>query len=115
MSIEFPTNITNPSYPLGVEYENTSIMSNFENGYVQSRRKFTRSRRKFSLTWNKIKNEEYQIISDFIVNVAQFSANAFYWKNPVDNVVYFVRCTSYPKAEMQEIDLWNVSLEFTEV
>lgn len=113
--IKFPTNVINPSYPLGEEYENTSIVSKFDDGSMQSRRKFTRSRKTFSVKWNKLNKEEFVIIRDFIINVAQFSANAFEWVNPIDNVTYVVRCTSFKKAELTEVEFWTVDLEFTEV
>lgn len=115
MTIKFPTNVINPSYPLDEEYEDTSITSKFEDGSMQSRRKFTRSRKKFSLKWESLTQEEFVIIRDFIINEAHFAANIFEWTNPVDNKVYYVRCTSFKKANLREINFWSVDLEFTEV
>lgn len=115
MSIIFPQNIVNPSYPFGIENEDTSLISKFEDGSMQSRRKFTRSRKKFSLKWNKLNQEEFETLNDFIVNVAKFSCNSFEWINPSDNKIYIVRCTSYPKVELTDVNFWSVTLEFTEV
>lgn len=113
--LNFPSDIPNPSYPLKVESENTSITSKFEEGSMQSRRKFTRSRKRFSLIWNSIHTTDFAKLDDFIVNVAHFTANAFNWINPVDNKTYVVRCTNYKEAELNTLNYWNVSLELTEV
>ena len=43
--ITFPE-IRPPSYPIGMEVEDNSLRSNFEDGSMQSRVKFTRSRAK---------------------------------------------------------------------
>lgn len=110
----FP-NITKPSYPFKVKHEDTSITSNFEDGSMLSRRKFTRSRKVFTLQWNNLPQAEYEILNDFIVNVVGFAAVAFEWTNPTDNRVYEVRCTSYNDAELTFLEYWNVELEFTEV
>lgn len=115
MDIQFPNTISNPSYPLRVSNENTSITSKFEDGSMQSRRKFTRSRKTFALTWNSMPQNEFSILENFIVNVVYFSSNAFKWRNPVDNKTYNVRCTKFEEQELSYINFWRVSLEFTEV
>ena len=47
-TINWPSTIPAPTYPFECEYENNSIISKFEDGSQQSRRKFTRSRRKWT-------------------------------------------------------------------
>lgn len=111
----FPTNIQNPSYPLKVKAEDTSISSKFEDGTMQSRRKFTRSRKVFTLQWNSLSQSEYAILEDFIVNDVHFAAEVFKWINPVDNKTYEVRCTSYGDAELTSVNYWKIEIQLTEV
>ena len=44
MAVNFPASIDPPAWPFECEYENNSIISKFEDGSQQSRRKFTKSR-----------------------------------------------------------------------
>lgn len=116
MSVKtFPSSIPNPSYPLKAQPENTSITSKFEDGSMVSRRKFTRARLKFTLQWNSLKNAEYMVLNNFIVNSVGFAAEAFVWHNPMDNKDYTVRCTSYDGGTLNSVDFWNVQMELTEV
>ena len=63
--ITFPE-IRAPSYPIGMEVEDNSLRSNFEDGSMQSRVKFTRSRAKYTLKWNSLPQDEYEILYEFI-------------------------------------------------
>lgn len=112
--LTFPK-ISNPSYPFKIRRESTSITSKFEDGTVQSRTKFTRSRSTFILTWDSLTQEEFDVLDDFIVNSAKFTANSFSWENPVNGFTYTVRCTSYGEPEMHKLNYWRVNLELTEV
>lgn len=123
--ISFP-NIAKPSYPLGIEFENNSLMSKFEDGTVQSRPKFTRSRRTFTVKWDGLRNEEYLILENFIRNVVKYSAETFLWVNPatynsgdiyslIEEETIEVRIANVGKAEMTVLDRWNVELTLQEV
>lgn len=114
MSINFPT-ISSPSYPLKVQHQNTSITSNFEDGSMQSRRKFTRSRKTFTVKWESLPQSEYNTLNNFLTVTVGFAANSFSWRNPVDNVTYNVRCTKYENAELKMLNYWDVEIELTEV
>ena len=46
--------IANPDYPFTLVPEDNSISSTFEDGTVQSRVKFTRSRDSYQLTWSNM-------------------------------------------------------------
>lgn len=117
--INFP-NISKPSYPLGIELENNSLMSKFEDGTVQSRKKFTRSRRTFTAKWNGLPNDEYLILENFIRNVVNYSAETFLWVNPAtyapfEEETIQVRVVNVGKAEMSVLNRWNVELTLQEV
>lgn len=111
--MEFPTEIPKPEYPMKVEHENNSITSEFEDGTVQSRRKFTRSRKTWTLKWNKLKQEYYEILEDFIVNKVHHAALAFNWDEPAAGKTYEVRCVSFEK-ELVTVNYWNVELKLQE-
>lgn len=124
--MDFP-NIKKPSYSMGVKPENTSIISQFEDGSQQSRQKFTKSRRKFALKWNKLPDADYETLFDFIINQCKFSALPFYWTNPkakgIDPVTHEpiyetleVRITDgFDSWDLTDVTYWQGSLELTEV
>ena len=111
--LTFPSTIPNPEYPFKPEYEDNSITSKFEDGTVQSRLKFTKSRKTWTLKWNGLPQEHYTTMENFIVNQAKHAANVFVWTNPVDNQAYSVRCTKF-NGEMKFINNWDVELQLQE-
>lgn len=111
--MNFPSTIPNPEYPFRVEHEDNSITSKFEDGIVQSRLKFTKSRKTWTLKWNGLKQTDYATLEDFIVNDAKHAANAFNWTNPINNTTYEVRCIKFD-SELQYINVWNVELQLQE-
>jgi phage-related protein len=113
-SLTFPT-ITNPSYPLGEEPENNALVSNFEDGSVLTRTKFTRNRYTYSLKWNDLPNDEYQTLKDFIINSAKYTVNSFMWTHPLTGVVKEVRISEVSKAELNGLNYWTVELKLQEV
>lgn len=128
--IYFPLDIKAPAFPFEEESEDTSIISRFEDGSQQSRRYFTRSRRKWTLTYNNIPRLDYLKLMHFVKNIAKFSANAFYWivtdsmsanykfLNPYQEEV-LVRITNVGKwsnkVDNSQTSFWSGTLELTEV
>ena len=112
--MNFPSTIPNPEYPFKVEHEDNSITSKFEDGTVQSRLKFTKSRRTWTLKWNGLKQVHYDTLENFIVNVAKHQANVFYWTIPATNTTVSVRCIKFD-SEMAFINNWNVEIQLQEV
>jgi phage-related protein len=111
----FPTTIPNPSYPLSEDPENNSLVSSFEDGSVQGRPKFTRNRFTWTLKWEKLKDDKYQILKDFIVNTAKYSANSFLWTHPVTGKTYEVYIKSVTKPQLVTLNYWEVEFEIQEV
>lgn len=111
----FPSDIVSPSWPFTVEYEDTSITSKFEDGSMQSRSKFTRSRRKWNLKWKNISQTDFDKLMDFVVNTAKFAAHSFMWLVPDTDTRVEVRITSVGKWSNDDTVYWNGSLELTEV
>ena len=115
MSLVFPTTIQTPDYPFKPKREDTSIASTFEDGSVQARTKFTRSRRTFTVTWNKLSQDQFVILDDFITNQAKFKANSFTWINPATNESIEVYCDEYQEPSLTEINYYNITLVLKEV
>lgn len=119
-NINFPTGIKLPAYPFECEYENNSIISKFEDGSQQSRMKFTKSRRKWTLNYNHIPREDYLILMNFIANVVHFSARSFNWTD-TDSMdddtpeTIEVRVTDVGKWTNDAMHYWSGSIELTEV
>lgn len=120
-NINFPTNISAPAFPFECEYENNSIISKFEDGSQQSRRKFTRSRRKWTLKWNHIPREQYLTLMNFISQTVSFSARSFNWQN-TDSLddqggpeTVEVRITNVGKWTNDALHYWSGTIELTEV
>ena len=113
--IYFPNTLPNPSYPMDVEFEDTSVSSKFEDGSVQSRPKFTRSRDTFKVTWKRLKMAEYNTLINFVKNVAKFKANAFTWHNPDTGKDVVVRINAITNVQLVELEYHSVTLELQEV
>lgn len=122
----WPEDVVSPSWPYEESYEDTSIKSKFEDGSQQTRTKFTRSRRKWTLKWKSISREQYKKLMDFVINKAKFSAQSFIWTeidsyddkyqslNP-DAEEIEVRITNVGKWTNDDLHYWTGTLEFTEV
>lgn len=120
-SINFPATIPAPTYPFECEYENNSIISKFEDGSQQSRRKFTRSRRKWTLKWNQLTRTEYLTLMNFISHTVYFSAKSFNWINADSKddqggpETVEVRITDVGKWTNNALHFWSGTIELTEV
>jgi hypothetical protein len=119
-NINFPSNITPPAWPFECEYENNSLITKFEDGSQQSRRKFTRSRRKWTLKWNHIPRSEYLTLMTFISQTVSFSARSFNWVNTdsLDDAhpeTVEVRITHVGKWTNDALHYWSGTIELTEV
>lgn len=123
--IYFP-DITPPAWPFEEEAEDISIRSNFEDGSMQSRSKFTRSRRKWTLKWKYIPRKEYLILMHFIKEVVKFSSKSFFWINTdsidadyqylnPDQEEVEVRITAVGKWTNDALQYWSGTIELTEV
>lgn len=111
--MEWPTEIPNPEYPMGYEPEDNSIITTFEDGTQQSRRKFTRSRSAWELIWNRMKSKHFRILDNFVKNEIHFKSKTFSWENPEDGETYEVRCMSF-KAKLVTVDQWQVEIKLQE-
>ncbi|MCI7200437.1 hypothetical protein [Megasphaera elsdenii] len=80
-----------PDYGTTQDVEDTSIQSTFEDGTVQGRRKFTKSRKTWVLKWDAMPLDDYNRLIDFLQNTVHFAASTFLWTSPIDQKKYTVR------------------------
>ena len=80
-------NIQNPS-GLAEKPTKGQIRSDFEAGYVYSRAKWTRARKRFDLTWDSMTNSDKNTLETFFNNNL---GSTFTWEHPVSGTTYTVR------------------------
>lgn len=88
------------------------IRSNFEDGYVQSRSKWTRSRKVFNLQWNAMSNSDKETLVTFFENNL---GSTFTWTHPVSSTNYTVRFKDDEvEFDYVSINYWKVQLTLEE-
>ncbi len=85
--MKWPTDIREPA-SVDEQIIKEVIRNEFSSGYVQSRPKWTRSRKKFTLNWSSgMSAIEKETLETFFKNNI---GNSFDWTNPLDDVTYTV-------------------------
>ena len=118
MSLVFPT-IQKPSYPFEPSDEDIALKSSKENGIVQTRAKFTKSRMTFKLQWNNLPLKDYYTLHEFYKNQTLTGTLLFEWTypnlhedDPYSGKTFVVRFTEFSfKAETYNSYKGNVSIE----
>jgi hypothetical protein len=84
MAATFPTSIPNPDYGLKEEIYLPTVRTEFEAGYVQSRRLANRPRRRYSMSWKSMPEAAFQALATFFLT---YQGDEFTWTDPVTAVV----------------------------
>lgn len=87
----FPTLSLNPEYPLKEDREDAVIRTPMEGGYQVTRRRFTRTRRKFTLTYKNLVAADVVLLRTFYDTTTAGGSVSFDWTNPADSVTYVCR------------------------
>jgi hypothetical protein len=100
--------------------ENAGLMTEFEDGYVASRARFTRSRLAFSVTYTMIAYADLEKIQDFYRETIYGTALAFNWTNTDPNSKYYntvfsVRMTELGEPSFTQPYWWNISFKVVQV
>ena len=114
-----------PKPPVNIDYEDNVIRSKMEDGYVHTRPRSTKARRKYSMKWDG-RNKEYKDVDYFYrvttVNGSKsfnlnFKATATDSSPKNAEVVFFAEVifTSPPKFSYEGMGVWTISCEFVEV
>jgi len=112
-----------PTLSRGASFQNFSedsavdptIRSEFENGVVLSRARFTTLKKKNSVGYNTIAQEDKLLLNNLQTSI-KIGATTFYWTNPDDSVEYEVRLLSPIKFQIEprNFSYWNARLEMAQ-
>ena len=105
--------IDNPS-TIEESVKQNTIKTEFEDGIIQTRPRYTRLRHSWLLTWNAIKYTEYKKLKAFYT-AQKGEALSFTWLYPYENTNYNVRFSGEFKGKNIEWDIWQLSLTLEEV
>ena len=109
----FPT-IECEGFPIATQTEDPAIRTPFENGSEQTRARFTRLRRTWTLKWNAMTNAQHDTLLTFWGTV-NGGTTAFDWTNPYDDATYEVRFNSPIKETWINPDHWAIEVEIKEI
>jgi hypothetical protein len=92
----FPTLSITPNYPLKEDREDAVIRSEMEGGYSITRRRFSRTRRLFTLGYENLVQNDKDLLDTFFDDTIDGGAIAFDWVEPASSTVVVVRFTKPP-------------------
>jgi len=112
-----------PSLSIGASFQNFSedsavdptIRSEFENGVVLSRARFTQLKKSFSVGYDFLTAADKLALVNLQTSI-KIGAKTFYWTNPDDSVEYEVRLTSPIKFQIEQrnFSYWSARLEMAQ-
>jgi phage-related protein len=112
-TLTFPT-LPTPQFPITSANEDPTIATEFENGMTQTRPRFTRLRRNWTLKWNYMLNGDRDTLAAFWITAAGGAAS-FTWTNPYDSQTYTVRFTAPIKETWTTDQVWQIEIQIQEL
>lgn len=113
----FP-NIIAPSYPWGEQREDNVLRSPFEDGSVQSRPRYSKSRKSYDITWNAMPDGDYDLFESFL-DAIKDGAVEFQFTRPATKTrpakVLVLQLTAPPKCTQDGYGYWKVTMNVREV
>ena len=109
-----------PTLPKPWEIKETSITDTiatpFESGYVQTRSRNTRPRKRWVLAWGMLTTAQVGTLRTFFETTVRGKAGAFNWTHPFTAVVYSVRFAKDElPADLIGVGQWSVETELEQV
>lgn len=104
-----------PDFVFEETLEYKTLISEFENGSEQRRRKWSRPHKKWQLRFSNKTKQEMEAVRSFYAN--RYGAFLpFVWENPNDGVSYTVRFGSDSfKFGLKAFEVYDFEIEFLEV
>jgi hypothetical protein len=93
----FPTLTIPPSYPLVEELEDATLRSPFEDGSVQSRPKYTKTRYTFTINYDLLPKADRNTLMTFVKTTVREGADSFIWTHPGLGTTHTVTFVELPK------------------
>jgi phage-related protein len=104
-----------PSYDLAHENEDSVLKSDFEGGYVHTRPRFTRLRKKFpGVNYRAMPDADQVTLDTFESVTVRGGADSFNWTHPKSSVTYVVRFAKPIKYIITEFG-WDFEFDLEEV
>lgn len=114
-----------PKPPFSVEYEDNIIRSKMEDGYIHTRPRSTRARKKFKIQWDG-RNGDYSAVDHFYntttqqgslpfnINFETLSAGTL---TQEAKIVFFAEVifASPPRFQYEGMGVWTIDCDFWEV
>lgn len=113
-NINFPA-ISSPSWPITRIREDNMLRSQMENGIVQTRPKFTRTKDGWELEWKAMSNTDHSTFVTFFETTLSNGALSFNWTHPITNVTKEYRIEAPPEESNYDLTWWTVSFTIKEV
>jgi phage-related protein len=111
----FPTLSNPPAFGLSHENEDAVLKSDKEGGYVQTRPRFTRLRKKFSgVVYRNMTDTDQSTLDTFETTTVRGGADSFSWTNPKNSTTYTVRFMKPVKYTPTEFG-WDFEMDLEEV
>lgn len=110
----FPALSHGPEYPLKESRVDQALKSESEKGYVLARPRFTRTRKRFHVTYNVLEQEDKDALESFVETV-KGDTGIFTWTHPQSGATYNVRFSKTPEFELWTMRLWKTELELETV
>jgi hypothetical protein len=86
----FPTLSRPPDFPLTQTWEDSTLATKSDAGYVQTRQRFTKERKKWSFKYTNLTEQDVIDIRAF-VTLVKGKADIFTWTDPTNGTSYSVR------------------------
>lgn len=94
---EFPEMPYNPDVTLKESLEDSTIRTKTESGYVITRRRYSKTRRSWEVSYSFIPQTFKDALYTFINEEVMEGALPFFWTHPTTGVVFTVRFTQLPE------------------
>lgn len=114
----FPTLTNLPTFPLKESRVDNTIKSDTEAGYVITRTRYSKIRKKFEVLYTLMSAADKALLEAFIDTV-EGATDYFTWTHPASGVAYTVRFSEPPEIELTGFDgasyLYAASFTLVEV
>lgn len=107
----FPSLSVHPTDVLLEEFEDDTIRTSFEAGYVQTRPRYTQTKRIFTVNYRNMPKADRDLLTTFISTVRE-GAFLFNWTHPESGgSIYSVRFSELPKFTHIVRTFWDCSFK----
>ena len=110
----FPTFSREVEWSITEEYEDSTLSSTAEAGYLHTRARYTYDRRSWNISYRHLNKADRTLIRALIVAV-RVTTLTFNWLNPDDSTSYIVRFASPPKWEREIPGYYSLGCSFKQL